>query len=332
MAIYTNILRGGSNNHETTAEDANAIATDFVPEGVVGAVANTAGVSPATGGFAVNAQGTPNMTVAVGTGVAYVSATPAGQAAQTLRVYNDASANVSIAANSTGSTRYDYIYISINATNANNPNLAGDNVATLVVSRSTSVSSDDGTPPTYGYLLARVAVANGASSITNGNITDLRAETIPARDGSVTRTKLATVTRRMPFPAYTNSGTAFSNLVDGGTDTISHNVVLPDDYVSGDITVKWVLRPGAPSGTAVLRSYLYVFRAGVPLITLENGVNVNITFSSVNPRIEQRTMSTTFQPNDVLRFDYQRIGADGADTLAGVVAVDAAWIEYTGKA
>lgn len=179
MAIFTNILRGGSNNHETTAENANAIATDFIAEGIVGAVANTSGVAPATGGFAVNAQGTPDMTVAVGSGVAYVTATPSGQASQSLRVYNNASANVTIAANSTGSTRYDYIYLSVDATNANNPNLAGDNVSTLVVSRSTSASSDDGTPPTYGYLLARVAVSNGATSITNGNITDMRSETAP---------------------------------------------------------------------------------------------------------------------------------------------------------
>src|SRR5688572_30571409 len=109
MAIYTDILTGGSNNHETTAEAANAVATDFVSEGVVGAITNTSGVAPATGSFAVNAQGTPDMTVAVSAGQAYVTATPSSQNSQTLRVRNTASANVTISANSTGSTKYDWI-------------------------------------------------------------------------------------------------------------------------------------------------------------------------------------------------------------------------------
>ncbi len=192
MAIYTNILTGGSNSHETTSENANQISTDFVSEGVVGAITNTAGVAPATGAFAVNAQGTPDMTVAVSSGVAYVTATPSGQASQALRVYNNASANVTISANSSGSTKYDWIYISISAANAADPNTAGDNVATLVASRSSSSASDDGTPPTYGYPIAVVTVANGASSITNGNIADIRDITgATPSDASVTSRKLA---------------------------------------------------------------------------------------------------------------------------------------------
>jgi hypothetical protein len=129
-----------------------------------------------TGAFAVNAQGTPDMTVAVTSGVAYVDATPSGQASQSLRVRLSAEEDVTISANSSGSTKYDWVYIKIDPTNANNPNLAGDDVATLVTSRSTSNTSDDGTPPTYGILLAVVTVANGASTITNGNIRDVRVQ------------------------------------------------------------------------------------------------------------------------------------------------------------
>jgi len=177
LAIVTGILTGGGNSHETTSEEANQVSTDFVSEGIVGAITNTSGVAPATGGFAVNAQGSPDMTVAVSAGTAYVTATPSGQNSQTLRVKNSASANVTISANSSGSTKYDWIYISISAANAANPNTAADNVATLVASRSSSAGSDDGTPPTYGYPLAVVTVANGASSITNGNIADKRTTT-----------------------------------------------------------------------------------------------------------------------------------------------------------
>lgn len=178
MAIYTSVLTGGTNSHETTSEEVNAFATDFANEGVTGTISNTGGVAPATGSFAVNAQGTPDMTVAVSSGVAYVTGTPTSQNSQTLRVRNTASANVTISANSSGSTKYDWIYISLSATNAANPAVAGDDVATLVASRSTSSTSDDGTPPTYGYPLAVVTVANGASSITNGNIQDIRNQVV----------------------------------------------------------------------------------------------------------------------------------------------------------
>jgi hypothetical protein len=106
--------------------------------------------------------------------VAYVDGTPSSQGEQTFRVKNSASSNVTISANSSGSTKYDWLYIKLDATTLNNPNSAGDNVATLVTSRSSSSSADDGTPPTYGYCIAVITVANGATSITNGNIRDER--------------------------------------------------------------------------------------------------------------------------------------------------------------
>lgn len=176
MALTVSKLTGGTNSHQETSETANAFATDFVNSGVVGAITNTSGVAPATGAFAVNAQGSPNMTVAVSSGVAYVVATPDSQGSQSLRVKNSASSNVTISANSSGSTKYDWVYIKINPTLAANPAVAADNVATLVTSRSSNSATDDGTPPTYGYNIAIVTVANSASSITNGNITDKRAQ------------------------------------------------------------------------------------------------------------------------------------------------------------
>lgn len=177
MSLYTSILTAGTNSHQETSENANAVATDFVSQGVIGAITNTSGVAPSTGAFAVNAQGTPNMTVAVSSGIAWVQATPTSQNSQMLRVRNTASANVTISANSSGSTKYDWVYIQIDATKAANPASDASDVATLVTSRSSSSSVDNGTPPTYGYNIAVVTVENGASSITNGNIADKRTST-----------------------------------------------------------------------------------------------------------------------------------------------------------
>lgn len=141
---------------------------------MVGTIGNTSGVAPMTGGLAVNAQGTPDMTVAVTAGKCYVTTTPTSQGSQLLRA-NIAAQNATIASNSTGGTRYDWIYVAMSASGAANPNADGTGVASITVSRSTSSATDNGTPPTYGYPIAVVTVSNGASSITNGNITDLRA-------------------------------------------------------------------------------------------------------------------------------------------------------------
>ena len=178
MAIYANFITGGVNNHTTTSEEANSFATDFVGAGVVGITSNTSGVAPMTGNLAVNAQGTPDMTVAVTAGQAYVTATPSGQGSQKVRVYMSANENVTISANSSGSTKYDWVYLKVDAAKAAAPNLAGSDVASLVTSRSTSATTDDGTPPTYGIAIAVVTVANAASSITNGNIKDVRSQSL----------------------------------------------------------------------------------------------------------------------------------------------------------
>jgi hypothetical protein len=192
MSIYVSLLTAGTNSHEESSENANGIATDFTSQGVIGAITNTSGVAPATGAFAVNAQGTPDMTVAVSAGVAYVTGTPTSQNSQNFRVRNTASSNVTISSNSSGSTKYDWLYISLDASKLADPAVNGDDPATLVVSRSSSSSSDDGTPPTYGYCIAVITVANGAASITNGNIADSRVLATSVQDGSIDAGALAT--------------------------------------------------------------------------------------------------------------------------------------------
>lgn len=174
MTLTVSVLQGGTNSHETTSEEVNFLATDLMSKGVVGVLTNTSGVAPATGGFAVNAQGTPDMTVAVSAGVAYVTATPTSGNSQLLRVKNSASSNVTISANSSGGTRYDWLYVKIDPDKAKDPNSGASDVATLVTSRSTSSATDNGTPPTYGTLIAIITVANAASSIANSNIADRR--------------------------------------------------------------------------------------------------------------------------------------------------------------
>ncbi len=171
---YASVVQSGVNNYLTSAETLNGPNTDNILPGVVGRTVNTAGVAPATGSFAVNAQGSPNMTVAVSAGQAYVSATPTSGSAQTVRVTSDASENVTIAANSTGSTRYDFLYIKVDPDKMNNPAVTGTDVVTLIVQRSTAITSDSNGTPSNSLLLAIVTVANSAASIANASIQDVR--------------------------------------------------------------------------------------------------------------------------------------------------------------
>lgn len=222
MADTAVVLTGGSNNYATTSEDLNALQTDILSEGVVGAIGNTAGVAPATGALACNAQGTPDMTVAVTAGKAYVTVTPTSQGSQLLRA-NIAAQNATIAANSTGGTRYDWIYVSMSASGAANPAVDGTGVASISVSRSTSSTTDNGTPPTYGYNIAVVTVTNGAASITNGNIRDTRAlvalSTTGGTDGWITAEAVPNTITALGNRSYT----AVINSLDM-TDTISNGM------------------------------------------------------------------------------------------------------------
>lgn len=142
-------------------------------------------MAPTTGSFGVNQNTGSDMNIKIlGTGnttsqasIAYVTVTPSSQDKQVLRARMSADYTAyAINSNSTGSTVFDFIYLQASATNANAPDAGADNVITLVTSRSTSSSTDNGTPPTYGILLAVVTVANGATAITNANVSDRRTQ------------------------------------------------------------------------------------------------------------------------------------------------------------
>jgi len=174
-AIITSVVTGGSNSHATTVAEVNAFRSDFCSPGIVGVFTNTSGVAPSTGSYAVNQDASPDMGVTVTAGSAYITATPAGQLSQLLRAYMASNTtSYTISANSSGSTKYDWIYLSVDATKANNPASDASDVTSIYTSRSSSNTADNGTPPTYGLILAVVTVVNGASSISNASIQDRR--------------------------------------------------------------------------------------------------------------------------------------------------------------
>lgn len=224
--ILTSIVTGGTNSHATVAEEANSIATDFVTSGVVGALTLNSG-SGGTGSYCVNADSSPDMGVAIKAGQAYIAATPAGQNSQVLRARASTDYTAyTINANASGSTKYDWIYLSVSASNANTPSASADNVTSIVTSRSSSNLSDNGSPPTYGLVLAVVTVANGASSITNGNITDKRVNALVGSANS----SLTTFTSEATFD-YVASGLIITG--DSYASTLLGSITSGVVYIGG---------------------------------------------------------------------------------------------------
>jgi hypothetical protein len=162
--------------------------------------------------YKVEQQATPNMTVKVNTGEAYVANSA------TTMLYNtvlDAIANVTIAANAAGNPRIDAVVIKIDV--GVTPNNFANNVASLVAVQGTAAASpsaptDSAIQAAVGgsnpfYRLANVTVANGATSITTANIANTREGVTLRIVGGYIRYNLTTNTLQ-----YSNNGTTFTDL------------------------------------------------------------------------------------------------------------------------
>lgn len=238
-SIITSIVTGGTNNHATVAEEANAYATDFITQGVLGTITNTAGIAPTTGSFGVNQNTGSDMAIRVlGTGAttngqstAYITCTPTSQDIQVLRArMSSNSTGYTINANSSGSTKYDWIYLQASATNAAVPDSAADNVVALYTSRSTSNTADNGAPPTFGILLAVVTVTNGATAITNTNIADKRTQLVFTSSGTLSVINLSNPNK---FSAYRSGAWTPGN---GSYGKVPFETVLFDTGSNFDTT------------------------------------------------------------------------------------------------
>jgi hypothetical protein len=120
--------------------------------------------------LAVTQNGTPNMTVNVAAGGCFIRGTQsANQGAYHL--WNDASLSVAISAADATNSRRDLIVAQVRDANYSG---ASSDARIVVVTGTPAASPVDPTVPANSLVLARVAVAAGATSIVTANITDLR--------------------------------------------------------------------------------------------------------------------------------------------------------------
>lgn len=170
MTLYT--IRSGA-----TAHPENSVLqfyTDFIKESGVVSLANS--------DFEVTEQATPDMTVLVADGKAYIK----GSSTNAYPVRSTANENVTITSNSSGNPRKDAIVLYIDLSET--PNTDASDVAKLVAVAGTPAASPQ--PPTDSEIatsigssnpflrLANLTVVSGASSIENDDIEDTRVRAI----------------------------------------------------------------------------------------------------------------------------------------------------------
>jgi hypothetical protein len=157
--------------------------------------------------LAVTQNGTPNMTVNVAAGGAFIRGTQsANQGAYHL--WNDGTLNVAISSADLTNPRRDLIIAQVRDLNYAG---AEKDARIVVVTGTPAASPSDPTVPANSLVLARVAVAAGASSIVTANITDLRS--VANQIGKLpTFTTEALATTALPSPVdgqgyYLNTNT-----------------------------------------------------------------------------------------------------------------------------
>jgi hypothetical protein len=217
----------------------------------------TAGVAGATH-YKVEQQTTPDMTVKVAIGKAYVHNSTSSMAYQTEL---DSVGSVTIGANASGNPRIDAVVIKVDTVTA--PNSTASNITTLVAVQGTPAASpsapnDSAIQTAVGagnafYRLANIAVANGATSITTANITDTRLGVSLKVLGGYLRYNLST--SKMQF---SDDGSSYTDLDDAPTVSYQGFQVNPTSGQTTTSTSYVDMTGGTQSVTLSVTSHVLV--------------------------------------------------------------------------
>lgn len=242
---------------------------------LLGRLFNQSGVIQSAA-FTVTAQGTPDMTVRVSGSAAADDAFFVTATGNAYHGWSTANENVTIDANASGSAKTDAIVLYVNTALSSG---TADNPGGLVLD---SVRGASGAP-TDGEIntaigskpfirLATVAVANGASSINSGNITDAR----PFAGIAAARLASEAWTTYTPTLSASGGGTALGT---GGTITgryVRHGrrVTVMTDFAYGS--------SGASFGSGSVRLSVPVTPVNANFIGIARLVDVSVPTNYVS--------------------------------------------------
>jgi len=202
-------------------------------------------------------SGTPNMSVDVAAGRAFVMET-----ANSYPVRNTATYNIVVTSNASGNSRIDSVVLYIDL--AASPTAISDNVAKMVVvagtpSGSPSAPDDTAIGTAIGasnpyMVLANVTVASGATSIVNANISDQRKQYVKKGGLVSADTTYASTTTfdvsRYNYRYVTLTGNPTLAVTGDQTDKIFFIKLIQDG--TGGRTVTWWSNIDWYGGTPIL--------------------------------------------------------------------------------
>lgn len=243
------------------------------------------GVTPSTfGGMAVAQNGTPNMSVNVGGGEAWVQGT---QAASQGRYYclNDATVNLAIATSDATNPRIDLVCVTVNDAQYSG---VTNNCIVQVVTGTPAPSPVVPANPSNSLPLANVRVNAGVTTILTGVITDVRpfaTSTLLANGVPMFSTGAAMVGGVPPgvyqgpqgLSMFRQSGGVATNTTDGsGNGAIAYPTAFPNagtlvgmamPFANGTLP-NWNLVIRSATGTGLTYSLLFANTAGTVNSTL----------------------------------------------------------------
>jgi hypothetical protein len=179
MTVRTtpSFLQDGSHS----AEDVRLMMQAFLTSPLAAFSGGIGALDPAhgvinSGDLAVSANGTPNMSVNVALGAAFIRGTQSTFQG-VYQVINDATVNLSISAADPTNPRKDLVILQVRDSAYSG---SDDDARPLVVTGTPAASPADPSLAAYpnALVLARVTVAAADTSITSGEITDLRTRAI----------------------------------------------------------------------------------------------------------------------------------------------------------
>lgn len=152
-------------------------------------------------------------------------------------------------------------------------------------------------------------------------------------DDAISRAKLDPTTRKMMMGLVKQSVSSDGATFPAASDQhVVYSAIIPDDYVSGDVTIKISISSAGTTGVYSMYRTVAIIRPAVAT----NFVDTNV-FST--PSVTTGSFVLTFtvdeadvQAGDIVYFDIHRDGPGGSDTSSDSGNSNGAWIEYLGRA
>ena len=239
---------------------------------------NTAGVSAGTNDLLVTQSGTPAMTVSVAAGWGWVLGTTTSTQGM-YSTYNDAATTLTVTTANPTNPRIDIVCMSVRDAAYTG---ASNDVILQVVAGTAAASPTVPATPASSIVLAQIAVAAGATSIVNANITDVRTRAKTALPISTTAAAQLT---GIPESGVTNlvddlaSKMSYALPTNVQTTTTYTAVIADQNKVTtlNNASAVTVTIPPQSSVVWVANTVLRYSNLGAGVVTFAGGAGVTVT-------------------------------------------------------